>query len=153
MYSHAPANYVCPLCQIAKGQMTSRGSNEEAVIFRNDLITVFVAGKWWAAAPGHVIIIPNSHVENIYMLPDEIGHEISSMSKRVAIALKESRGCEGVSILQHNEPVGDQEVWHYHMHILPRVSGYDFHTDFHKTSWAGIDTRRKAAENLKNYIR
>lgn len=29
-------------------------------------------------------------------------------------------GCEGISTRQHNGPAGDQDVWHYHLHVFPR---------------------------------
>ncbi len=29
-------------------------------------------------------------------------------------------GCEGISTRQHSGPGGGQEVWHYHLHVLPR---------------------------------
>lgn len=110
MYNHEPENYICPLCQIAKGQPTERGNQEEEVIFRDDTITGFIAGKWWRSNPGHVIIVPNKHIENIYDLPDNIGHAISDFSKKVAIALKQTYKCDGVSVRQHNEPAGNQDV-------------------------------------------
>jgi histidine triad (HIT) family protein len=38
--------------------------------------------------------------------------------------MKSSWECDGVSIRQHNEPAGNQDTWHYHMHVTPR-----FHAD------------------------
>ena len=35
MFNHQPKNYVCPLCQIAKGEKTEHGNQEESVIFRD----------------------------------------------------------------------------------------------------------------------
>jgi histidine triad (HIT) family protein len=29
--------------------------------------------------------------------------------------------CQGISTRQHNGPAGDQDVWHYHLHVFPRV--------------------------------
>ena len=37
--------------------------------------------------------------------------------------MKAAFGCPGVSTRQHNEPAGDQEVWHYHLHVFPRFPG------------------------------
>src|SRR5258708_30314798 len=120
MYSQKPQDYICPLCQIAKGETTAKGSSEEDVFYRDDFITAFIAGKWWRSNPGHVIIIPNQHIENLYDMPEEIGHKIFDFSKEVAVAFKKAYGAEGVSTRQHNEPAGNQDVWHYHLHIYPR---------------------------------
>lgn len=110
MYSHEPENYICPLCQIVRGETTEKGSQEEAVIYRDESITAFIAGKWWRSNPGHVIIIPNKHIENIYDMPEEIGHKIFDFSKKISIVLKKTYRCDGISTRQHNEPVGNQDV-------------------------------------------
>jgi diadenosine tetraphosphate (Ap4A) HIT family hydrolase len=37
--------------------------------------------------------------------------------------MKDAYRCDGVSTRQHNEPAGDQDVWHLHVHVLPRHQG------------------------------
>lgn len=150
MYNHEPQNYICPLCQIAKGENTERGSQEESVIFRDDLITVFIAGKWWKSNPGHVIIIPNRHIENIYDISEEIGHKIFDFSKRVAIGLKKVYGCDGTSTRQHNEPAGNQDVWHYHLHIFPRHTGDNLYLNYKDTYWPTMEEKKPYADKLKS---
>ncbi len=34
--------------------------------------------------------------------------------------MKAAYGCDGVSTRQHNEPAGNQDVWHFHLHVFPR---------------------------------
>jgi hypothetical protein len=36
-------------------------------------------------------------------------------------------GCHGTSFRQHNGPGADQEVWHYHLHAIPRFVGDRFY--------------------------
>jgi histidine triad (HIT) family protein len=96
MFNHAPSDYDCPLCHIAKGEPTARGNEESTVIFRNDMVTVFIAGRFLRSNPGHVIIIPNEHFENVFDLPEEYGHAIFDASKKVSLALKEVYKCGGV---------------------------------------------------------
>ena len=149
MHSHQPGGYVCPLCQIVRGESTTKGPSEEAVITRTRHLTVFIAGKWWRSNPGHVIIVPNEHIENIYDLPYEIIHTVGYMLKDVAIALKKVYSCDGVSTLQHNEPAGNQEVWHYHHHVVPRTNGDNFYHNFEDTYWPTMDEKRPLAEKLR----
>ena len=153
MHNHEPEGYICPLCQIVKGEPTAKGPSEETVITRTRHLTVFIAGKWWRSNPGHVIIVPNTHVENIYMLPEEIGHAIFDMSKKVSIALKEVYDCEGVSTLQHNEPSGNQEVWHYHFHVVPRNAGDDFYHNFENTYWPPMPEKCLYARRLRAFLK
>jgi len=78
--------------------------------------------KWWPRNPGSVLVIPNGHYENVYDLPVELGTPIQRAVRSAAIAMKAAFGCDGVSTRQHNEPDGNQVVWHYHVHVFPRWS-------------------------------
>ena len=42
------------------------------------------------------------------------------VAKKVATALKEVTGCDGINILQNNGEVAGQTVFHLHIHIIPR---------------------------------
>ena len=152
MFNHAPENYVCPLCQIAEGQPTNRGDQEQDVVIRNEFVTAFVAGKWWRSNPAHVVVIPNQHFENMYELPGEAGHAVFDISKKLAIALKEVYGCDGTSVRQHNEPAGNQDVWHYHMHVFPRYKGDNLYVNHKDTYWPTDEERLPYAEKLKKYF-
>ena len=48
---------------------------------------------------------------------------IALMAQQVALAMKRAWAPEGVSTRQHNEPAGNQHVWHYHLHVFPRFEG------------------------------
>ncbi|MDO8619298.1 MAG: HIT family protein [Candidatus Daviesbacteria bacterium] len=153
MFNHQPKNYICPLCQIARGEKTERGSQEETVIYRDQYLTAFIAGKWWRSNPGHVIIIPNQHIENIYDLPGNIGHKIFDLSKKVSIGLKETYQCAGVSSRQHNEPAGNQDVWHYHLHIFPRYKEDNLYLNHKDTYWPSIQEKKPYVDKLRAYFK
>lgn len=152
MFNHEPENYVCPLCLIAAGKPTDKGSQEEDVVYRDDVCTAFIAGKWWRSNPGHVIIVPNQHYENLFDLPQEIGHAIFDLSQRIAIAMKGSYGCEGISTRQHNEPAGNQDVWHYHLHVFPRYEGDNLYLNHKDTYWPSSEEKLPFAEKLKKQL-
>lgn len=119
MYNHAAEDYDCPFCRLARGLDTTRSSQDD-VIHRDHEITAFMASAWWPNNPGHVLIVPTEHYENVYDLPPELGTPIQRVTRRVALAFKATYGCDGVSTRQHNEPAGNQDVWHYHLHVFPR---------------------------------
>ena len=83
----------------------------------------FICSQQWPNNKGHVLIIPRKHYENIYSLPDSLAGEINVMARKIAIAMKYAYHCDGSSTRQHNEEHGDQEVWHYHLHVFPRYRG------------------------------
>jgi histidine triad (HIT) family protein len=120
-HSHEPEGYVCPFCLVAAGQDDADiWTKQSDVIYRDETVTAFIAASWWPANAGHVLVVPSQHYESIYDIPDEVLGAVQVVGKRVAIALKAAYGCDGTSFRQHNEPHGDQEVWHYHLHVFPR---------------------------------
>ena len=119
---HAPDDWDCIFCNIASGGET-RLTKRSAVVWEGPTMTAFVASHWWPANPGHVLVIPNRHVENIYEFPDELGADLMRVTKTMAIGMKTAFGCEGTSTRQHNEPAGYQDVWHFHQHVFPRWHG------------------------------
>lgn len=152
MYNHEPEGYVCPLCQIANGKPTSIGSQEESVLYRDDAIVAFIAGKWWRSNPGHVIVMPHAHIENLYDMPEDTGHRIFDYSKKVALALKKAYDCDGVSTRQHNEPAGNQDVWHYHLHVQPRYDGDDLYLRHKDTYWPSAAEKQPYVDRLKPHL-
>lgn len=128
---HAPSGYECTFCTIAGGG-DSASTSQDHVVYRSDDMTAFVASHWWPANPGHVLVIPNQHVENIYEFPTELGGSLMAAVQRVAVAMKTAYACDGISTRQHNEPAGNQDVWHFHQHVFPRWEGdrlYERHAE------------------------
>jgi histidine triad (HIT) family protein len=117
--SHAPDDYVCNFCRIANGGVGVR-TTQHHVVLRSEGVTAFVASHWWPENPGHVLVVTNEHVENLYEFPAPLGAALMDATRRVAIAMKVAYGCSGVSTRQHNEPDGNQDVWHFHQHVFPR---------------------------------
>ncbi|MFD1953121.1 HIT family protein [Paenibacillus thailandensis] len=120
-YSHMPEGYECPFCRVIAGdERPNNGTKQRDVVYRNELVTAFIASKWWPNNKGHVLVVPNNHYENLFDLPAEYAAEIHRAAQLVALAMKGNYGCDGISTRQHNEPAGNQDVWHYHLHVYPR---------------------------------
>lgn len=121
MYNHAPDGYICPFCLIA-AQIESEHvlTRSGDVIWQDGQVSAFIASHQWPNTPGHVLVIPNQHFENIYDLPLHDATAIHECVRAVALAMKAGYGCDGISTRQHNEPAGNQDVWHYHVHVFPR---------------------------------
>lgn len=152
MFNHEPQNYLCPYCEIAEGNFSDEmETNKEDVIYKDDIVTAFISPCWWKKNKGHVIIITNSHIENLYDLPNELSVKIHELEKKIALAMKEAYRCEGISTSQQNEPCSGQVVWHYNLHLIPRYEG----DGLYKSKWhtSKPEERFICAALLKEYIK
>ena len=144
MISHAPAGYLCPFCRNIRA---GTGENPLEIIYRDADVFVKVNPKWRPNNPGSVLVVPVRHYENIFDLPVELGVPLQQAARAAALAMKSALGCHGVSTGQHNEPAGNQDVWHYHVHVVPRWDGDDFHR--HDGTLAPAEDVRRRADQLR----
>ena len=105
--------------------------------------------KWWPRNEGHVVVIPDGHFENLYEMPDDALAAVYVTVKRVAVAIRRAYGCTGTSTRQHNEPGGDQDVWHFHVHVFPRFDGDRLYERTAEVRWADQEERAPYAERLR----
>jgi histidine triad (HIT) family protein len=151
MYNHAPDNYVCPFCLLVQGIENKQVySVESDIIFHDNVATAFIGSHQWRNNHGNVIIVPNEHFENIFDLPIHYASDIHRVARMIALALKSIYGCDGISTRQHNEPAGNQDVWHYHLHVTPRYKDDQFYST--PRELMPIDQRAKHAEKIRNHL-
>jgi histidine triad (HIT) family protein len=149
MHNHEPKKYKCPFCQIIEGAKDSTGDSD--VIYQNADVTAFLSKSRWEKNPFEVLIVPNRHFENLYDLPDELAPALQKATREAAVVLKDLTRCGGVSTRQHNEPAGDQDVWHYHIHVTPRYEGDRFYEN-RKIPFPESE-RMAVAERLREYFK
>lgn len=141
MFTHEPEAYVCPFCRNIRDDESDLPLE---ILYRAEDVVVKVNPKWWPNNPGAALVIPVEHYENLYDLPDRLAVPLLRATRETALAMKAAFGCDGVSTRQHNEPAGNQEVWHYHVHVFPR---------FHHDDLYRLDGTRATADSVQNYAR
>ena len=99
----------CIFCKIIKGDIPSY------TIYEDDIVKVFLDVN--PMSPGHMLIIPKKHFENLDDIDIDTLTHINEIAKKMHILLKEKLNIDGMSIIQNNGDV--QEVKHYHMHLKP----------------------------------
>ena len=102
----------CIFCKIANGEIGSFTVYED-----NDFRGIMDISP---ASRGHVIILPKKHAADIYELDDDIASKIYVVAKKIATAVKEVTGCDGVNVLENNGEAAGQTVLHFHVHLIPR---------------------------------
>lgn len=124
MFNHAPPGYECFVCATVRGEDNDGDWTKQSdVVHRDELTTAWVNSRWWGRNDGHVVVVPNAHHENIFDLPVELAGPMHATERLIAIAMMETYGCQGISTRQHNGPAGNQDAWHYHVHVFPRYDG------------------------------
>jgi len=72
---------------------------------------------------GHVLVIPNHHATNLSELNDELGMHLLQVAQRITAALYASGlPCEGVNLFLADGRVAGQDVFHVHLHVIPRYT-------------------------------
>ena len=147
--THAPLDYGCPFCALVRGEdLPSPRTTQAEIVLREPDVVAFVASVQWPNNAGHVVVIPVRHFENLYDLPDDLAQPLLSATRRVALALKAAYGCPGTSTRQHNEPAGNQDVWHLHVHVFPRWADDRLYEQHRSTRWVTAEERRPYADRL-----
>jgi len=100
------------------------------VLYQDSAVLALVSAFQWPKNPGNVVVIPFDHYENIYDLPLHLACRVHDLVRGIALAMKIAWDCDGISTRQHNEPAGNQDVWHYHQHVTPRYEGDAFYATY-----------------------
>jgi histidine triad (HIT) family protein len=68
---------------------------------------------------GHTLVIPKEHFVDLNEIPSELGKELIELIQKISEKrLKE--GADGFNVLIRNGISAGQEVFHAHIHIIPR---------------------------------
>jgi len=105
----------CIFCKLANGEIPTNS------IYEDDSYKVIL--DMAPATRGHALILPKEHYENIYEMPAERVGEAFSLAKRMAQTMTERLKADGFNIVQNNNEVAVQTVFHFHIHLIPRYKG------------------------------
>jgi histidine triad (HIT) family protein len=109
----------CIFCKIIEGSAPSSKVHEDEVCLAfMDIQPV---------NPGHVLVVPRAHYTDLSDLPAEIGAHLFQVAQRIALSMPKTHvKNEGTDFfLAHGEAAG-QEVFHVHLHVIPRYRGDGF---------------------------
>jgi histidine triad (HIT) family protein len=81
MFNHEPPGYRCPFCFVLSGGESPANSQQD-IVSRASLASPLISPRWWPRNPGHVLVVPNKHYENLYDLPDEYGHAVHDLVRQ-----------------------------------------------------------------------
>ncbi len=113
----------CLFCKIVAGEIPS------TAVLKDEHCYAFMDIR--PINPGHVLVIPVRHAANLAELDAGSGAEMFKSAQKIAAAVRASGlDCEGINLHLADGPVAGQEVFHVHLHVIPRFSGDGFGLKF-----------------------
>ena len=112
------SNPDCIFCKIALGTASA------VKITETDHALAFM--DLFPASEGHALVIPKIHYENVFESTPETLPAVHLLVRRVARAIKASLAPDGLMMFQLNGAAAGQTVFHYHVHLIPRMTGSEF---------------------------
>lgn len=130
----------CIFCRLVSGEIPASRVYEDA-----ETLAFMDLGQ---VNPGHVLVAVKRHAATLLDLtPDEAAAAMRT-AQRVARAVKEVFDPPGLTLLQANGKEGDQTVFHFHLHVLPRHAD-----DGIALSWPRKDPPRECLEDYARRLR
>jgi histidine triad (HIT) family protein len=106
------ASDTCVFCRLVAKEIPS------VRVAEDDLTVAFMdIGQ---VNPGHVLVATKRHAASIYDVTPEEAAAVMQAAQRVARAVRAAFDPPGLTLLQANGREGDQTVFHFHVHVLPR---------------------------------
>ncbi len=102
----------CVFCKIVAGDLPS------SKLWEDEKTLAFLDIN--PLARGHTLVIPKVHVETIFEASPEQLRALVAVMPRLARAVKQAVGAEGLNVLQCNGRASGQEIPHLHFHLIPR---------------------------------
>ena len=96
----------CIFCKIIAGEIPS------STIYEDDQVVAFLDIS--QVTPGHTLVVPKQHFRNLL-----------EMDAGIARKVMKATGAAGMNILNNNEEIAGQTVFHTHVHLAPRYEETD----------------------------
>jgi diadenosine tetraphosphate (Ap4A) HIT family hydrolase len=115
----SPAEAPCVFCEIVAGRA------ESSLVHQDEHVIAFMDIR--PLTHGHLLVIPRSHAPYLEDLDEDLGAHMFRAAHRLARALRRSGlPCDGVNFFLADGEAAFQEVFHVHLHVLPRTPGDGF---------------------------
>lgn len=129
------------------------GEFEGSFVYKDDIVSAFL--DLHPINPGHVLVVPNKEISNLNDLDDQTAAHIFNVGRKIAKAIRKSGiDCEGINLLLSDGEVAGQEVFHVHLHVVPRKTNDGFGFKYQSPSFekAERSTLDEVAEKIKKVL-
>jgi len=129
----------CTFCKLIEGLLPSWRvyEDESAVAFLDK-------GQ---VTRGHTLVVPRRHAEDIWALSEDEVQAVMRSVHRVACLLREKLNLLGLNVTQANGRAAWQDVFHYHVHLIPRYGDDRF-----SPPWCSTSPSEKQLNEIRHQI-
>ena len=72
---------------------------------------------------GHALVIPKRHFVDIWDIDPRVLTKVTVVTKKVAHRMQRVMDAEGVNTFSANGKPAGQDIYHFHMHVIPLAKG------------------------------
>ena len=133
----------CIFCKIVQRQAPS------SIIYEDQSAMAFLDIR--PLYMGHTLVIPKPHYVDIFDIPEADLSHVHVVSKLVAPAIKAATEADGISIIQQNGKAAGQDIFHIHVHVVPRFEGQKL-PHFSELTQVDREKLDVAAQKIRRYL-
>lgn len=115
----------CIFCEIVTGSAPAH------VVWEDETTMAFLDIN--PSADGHILVIPKTHAEDIWDIDVDSMADVARTVHRMTSLLQDRLDPDGLTLIQTNRSAGWQDVFHLHVHLVPRSTGDDLVRPWHPT--------------------
>lgn len=105
----------CVFCEAVK----EKDDAKARIVYRGQ--HCFIILNTYPYTPGHVMIVPYAHVDELQKLPTPAAQEMMTLSQRMETVLRKLYRPDGINLgMNIGKAAGAGIAGHIHMHVLPR---------------------------------
>lgn len=130
----------CIFCDVVAGKAPA------SFVHRDELVSAFLDIR--PVTSGHLLVIPNEHVVYTHDLPDATADRLFMVARRLARNLRQTDAvrADGINLFVADGEAAGQEVFHAHLHAIPRFPEDGFVVD--AAAWADPPPTREELDAL-----
>lgn len=140
----------CVFCEIVDGRRS------QEMVYEDDMTVAFLCEP--PATWGHVLVVPRRHRSDIWTIGPEEVTSVMRVAQLLSDIARSDLGAVGVNLRQNNGVKAGQDVFHFHMHVVPR---YENDTLLPGCVWGmppweppsgGDEERRRIADTVRRGV-
>lgn len=113
----------CIFCNIINGKAPA------SIVYKDEICIGFMDIRPFNK--GHLLVAPNTHTAYLDNLDPETGGYLFKVAQKLSKAVRKSTvKCEGIDLFLADGEAAGQEIFHTHLHVLPRYKGDGFGLKF-----------------------